>query len=123
MTRWLEAANGTIDVKAEPRPVPVLSVTSVLSEGERLAPPPYGASSAAPQTSARDKSFPHGACALTGKPRTWTGKIVALHDWRRLSEWEREGPAGRLFCGLCREWVKQDGGCHEAGCWGQNNAG
>lgn len=37
-------------------------------------------------------------------PRTWTGRIVSLDAWRRLSDWERHGPNGRHWCGLCREW-------------------
>lgn len=67
--------------------------------------------------------FPHGVCALSGRPRTWTGKVVALDEWRRLSKWEQEGPAGRLFCGLCREWVERSGGCHESGCSSRDDAG
>lgn len=35
---------------------------------------------------------------------TWTGRVVSLDEWRSLSEWDRHGPNGRLWCGLCREW-------------------
>lgn len=69
------------------------------------------------------EAFPNGVCRCTGRPRTWTGKVVSLEDWRRLSDWEREGPAGRLFCGICRAWVAQDGGCREPGCWNSCDAG
>lgn len=44
----------------------------------------------------------------TAKPEaggiTWTGRVVSLDEWRSLSEWDRHGPNGRLWCGLCREW-------------------
>ena len=38
--------------------------------------------------------YPHG-CTLDGTPKTWTGKIVSLDQWRRLSEWEKHGPDGK----------------------------
>lgn len=53
--------------------------------------------------------FRHGRSA-TGNPVTWTGRIVSLDEWKRLSAWERHGQDGRLFCGACREWV-MPGGC------------
>src|SRR6056297_4129205 len=47
-------------------------------------------------------SFPHGtACDLGDTPRTWTGRVVSLAAWRRMTEWEKHGPNGRLWCGLC----------------------
>jgi len=58
----------------------------------------------APPPSRQAETFPHGLCRITGRPRTWTGKVVALDEWRRLSEWEQTGPAGRHWCGLCRGW-------------------
>lgn len=66
------------------------------------------------------ETFPNGFCHLTGRPRTWSGKVVSLDDWRRLTDWERAGPAGRLFCGTCRAWVAPDSGCREPGCWNWN---
>jgi hypothetical protein len=56
-----------------------------------------------------DNSFRHGRSA-GGNPRTWTGRIVSLDEWRSLSAWNRHGPDGRLFCGICRDWV-QPGAC------------
>lgn len=29
-----------------------------------------------------------------GRPRTWTGKVVSLAEWRTLSEFERTGRGG-----------------------------
>lgn len=48
-------------------------------------------------------TFRHGA-SVAGNPLTWTGRIVSLDDWRRLTEWERHGPNGRHRCALCRCW-------------------
>ena len=55
--------------------------------------------------------FRHGRSA-TGNPVTWTGRIVSLDEWRRLSAWDRHGQDGRLWCGICQEWVSGFPGCH-----------
>jgi hypothetical protein len=47
--------------------------------------------------------FPYGH-AVNGNPRTWTGSIVALDEWRRLSEWGRHGSTGKIWNGLTRQW-------------------
>lgn len=39
-----------------------------------------------------------------GRPRTWTGRIVSMDEWLRLTEWERNGPRGRMWNGLTRQW-------------------
>lgn len=73
-----------------------------------FAPPP----SAEPQPSRDDGgAFRHGR-SLTGDPRTWTGRVVSLDAWRSLSAWERHGPDGRLWCGVCRAWVEAFPDCH-----------
>ena len=56
-------------------------------------------------------------CSVTGRPVTWTGRVVPLDAWRRLSAWERLGPDGRLFCGICRAWVTAGAfpHCHAGG--------
>ena len=46
---------------------------------------------------------PHGA-TVDGRPLTWTGKVVSLAEWRRLSEWERHGSTGKVWNGLTRRW-------------------
>lgn len=43
--------------------------------------------------------------AVNGSPRTWDGNIVSLEDWRKLSEWQKHGPNGRMWCAVCRAWV------------------
>ena len=40
-----------------------------------------------------------------GYPKTWTGRIVAIDAWHDLTEWDRHGSNGRLYCGVCQEWV------------------
>ena len=79
-------------------------------EPVRIVPP------AAAFPSRQDDAFRHGASA-TGQPRTWTGRPVPPEEWRGLSEWERHGPDGRLFCGICKQWVQSAGDCPQAGCW------
>jgi len=129
MTRWLRAAKSAIDAGTkpteltEPRPEPVLSVASVLSEAERAVSERCAPNVAIPDLNVRGKTFPHGVCEFSDRPRTWTDKVVALDEWRQLSEWEREGPAGRLWCGLCRAWVARGGGCEAQGCWSRDDAG
>lgn len=60
---------------------------------------------------------PRTLCNVTGRPMTWTGKVVSLDAWRRLPAWERHGPDGRLFCGVCRGWVAPIAFpyCHDGG--------
>ena len=53
--------------------------------------------------------FPHGHCRITGRPRTWTGRVVSLEEWRRLSAWDRHGSTGKLWNGITRQW-EPDGG-------------
>ncbi len=52
----------------------------------------------------------------TGRVKTFTGKIVSLEEWRNLPEWEQRGPNGRLWCGICREWVAEDSPCPSGIC-------
>jgi hypothetical protein len=52
------------------------------------------------------QTFPHGV-SVNGAPLTWTGRVVPLHEWRQLTEWERHGPNGRVWCGLAKRWVEK----------------
>jgi len=118
MTRWLQAAKAALppadktdttdetqpEGELTPRaaqPDMVLSVVSVLSEGGIPAQSP----SAPEEPRPGDDPFRHGR-SFTGDPKTWTGRIVSLDAWRRLSAWDRHGPDGRLFCGACWAWVR-----------------
>lgn len=44
-----------------------------------------------------------------GRVATWTGRVVSLDEWRRLTAWERHGPNGRLWCGITSTWTNQKG--------------
>jgi hypothetical protein len=106
MTRWLAAARraeeaGTKLTKpTEPRPSEVMSVMSVLSEREK---PQAAQVARRVEPDPNADAFPYGtACDLGDAPRTWTGRVVSLAAWKRLTEWERHGPNGRVWCGLCR---------------------
>ena len=54
-------------------------------------------------------NFAHGHCRITGRPRTWTGRVVSLDEWRRLSAWDRHGSTGKLWNGITQQW-EPDGG-------------
>jgi len=101
MSKWLEAAKRTEPTEAKP----VLSVVSVLSEGGGADPAPRTAAppvlKSAPKPSA--ETFRHGV-SVSGKPKTWTGRVVSLDDWRRLTEWEKNGPNGRHWNGITKQW-------------------
>ena len=60
------------------------------------------ASVAAPET------FPQGV-SVAVSPLTWTGRVVSLDEWRRLSEWQRHGPNGRRWCGIASGWIDPKG--------------
>ena len=51
--------------------------------------------------------FPYGL-GINGTPRTWTGRVVALDEWRRLTAWERHGITGKLWNGLTGQWEFAD---------------
>jgi hypothetical protein len=42
--------------------------------------------------------------SVTGRHRTWTGRIVSEADWEVMSDWDRHGPAGRMWSGLTQRW-------------------
>ena len=42
--------------------------------------------------------------SICGWPKTWTGKIVSLDEWRTLSAWDKHGPDGRHWNGITRKW-------------------
>ena len=43
--------------------------------------------------------------SFCGRLKTWDGKICGRLEWDRLTEWQKFGPDGRMFCGIRREWV------------------
>jgi hypothetical protein len=105
MSKWLEAAK-----RAEPiEPKPVLSVMSVLSEGGGANPAPRTAAPPVrkPDPKPSAETFRHGV-SVSGNPKTWTGRIVSLDDWGRLSEWEKHGPNGRHWNGKTKQWEQPE---------------
>jgi hypothetical protein len=105
MSKWLEAAK-----RAEPTEVtPVLSVVSVLSEGGGADHAPHTAASPTRKSDPKPSAeiFWHGT-SVSENPKTWTGRIVSLDDWRRLSEWERHGPHGRHWNGITKQWEQPE---------------
>lgn len=46
--------------------------------------------------------------SVTGSACTWTGRIVSLDEWRKLTEWDRHGSTGKMWNGLTGQW--EDGG-------------
>lgn len=127
MSRWLQAARAAsgfvttnkTDITDETRakreaaaqatqPLPVLSVSSARQLRHVPSPSP---SAPAPSQDDAD-AFRHGR-SPDGRPRTWTGRIVGLDEWRKLSAWDQHGPDGRLFCGICRAWVPPESCTHQ----------
>lgn len=49
------------------------------------------------------ETFNHGA-RIDGNRRTWTGRVVSLDEWRKLSDWDRHGSTGKIWNGLTRQW-------------------
>ncbi len=110
MSRWLALARGGADEMQTPpdsmtkhdKNTPmqpegafcqVLSVCQVEVEHK---PQPDG-------PSANGGDYRHGH-AVNGNPKTWTGKVVSLADWRGLSEWDKHGPDRRVWCGVKKTW-------------------
>lgn len=53
-------------------------------------------------------AFPYGH-SVDGQPLTWTGKVVSLAEWKRLSEWDKHGSTGKVWNGITRAWEPMDG--------------
>lgn len=51
----------------------------------------------------------HGRDSL-GKPKTWTGRVVSLDEWKRLSEWDKHGSTNKVFNALTWQWEPKNGG-------------
>lgn len=95
----------------KPRPQP--------AEVRAFAPPEIPAPSAtAPSrpalSLAAHDAFPYGR-SFDGKPMTWTGKVVSLEAWRRLSDWQKHGSTGMVWNGLTQAWEPMDGGAESRG--------
>lgn len=97
-----QAAPRVADVAGVAMPLHSKPAIHVAGVADVAAPQPLG-----PQP---PEAFPYGtACGLGDMPRTWTGRVVSLADWRNLTDWERNGPKGMLWCGKRKQWVPHDG--------------
>ena len=74
-------------------------------EAKEAAPRREIPKNADPVSAPETPDFRHGK-TVCGWPKTWTGKIVSLDEWRKLTEWERHGPDGRVWNGITRKWEK-----------------
>jgi len=81
-------------------PDPPNSTNSTVSTPPKAATP----SRPEPAPSATGAETRHGE-SPGGRLLTWTGRVVSLEEWRRLTDWDRHGPDGRTFCGCCQAWV------------------
>lgn len=73
-------------------------------ESRKALPPAETLPEPSPQA---PESFPYGQ-AVNGNPRTWTGRIVSLDEWRRLTAWERDGSTGKHWNAITRQWEPRD---------------
>lgn len=64
----------------------------------------YGKDNDPPQQQIPERGPKPNNVGAGGRPVTWTGKVVSLDEWRRLTDWERHGPNGRLWNGETRQW-------------------
>jgi len=80
---------------------------AVVSQKSQVSQPPHADIPArGPARRSTDaKAYPHGTTP-SGRPVTWTGKVVSLAQWRELSDWERHGPQGRVWDGQADQWVE-----------------
>lgn len=83
----------------------VANVATVATRSTQSAAPSL--SRQEPPSAPEADQFEHERSAR-GDRRTWTGRVVSLDAWRALSEWERHGPRGQLWCGFCGAWVDRE---------------
>lgn len=108
---WFDVQAALAEIKGAPKPAPdarppATSATSA-TKPARVADVASVAAPPARQTAASETS-PHGL-SVAKSPLTWTGRVVSLDHWRKLSEWERHGPNGQHWCGIARDWVDPKG--------------
>ncbi len=106
---WFDASAALADLRGgqETDVQPLATIATPATKAQRTAPNVAKVASVAtpPVEKCKTDMFRHGV-SLAGHPLTWTGRIVSLDDWRRLTAWEKHGPDGRHWCGIAREWKK-----------------
>lgn len=90
----------------KPAPTPATSATQGPDTGANVAKVVNVATLHPENQESATSDMRHGF-AVSGNPKTWTGNVVSLSEWRGLSEWQRHGPNGRMWCGACRAWVSE----------------
>ena len=103
-------SNSTNSTNSAPRaPKPEISpCADPTVEPFGLAPPSIAAAAVSNHTPELG-AFPYGS-SCGGRPRTWTGNVISLDEWRRASEWDRHGSTGQLWNGLAWRWEPAEGG-------------
>ena len=105
---WFDASAALADLggRRETNAQPPATIATSATSPARVA---IVADVATPRVLNRETdAFRHGV-SVAGHPRTWTGRVVSLADWRRLTAWERHGPDGRRWCGIARAWIEPKG--------------
>ncbi len=84
---------------ATPPAATATPIQRISSNARKVTTPPHS----------KQEPFPYGtACNLGDAPRTWTGRIVSLDEWRRLTEWEKHGPNGQHWNCITKRWEQKD---------------
>lgn len=127
MNRWLALAkepddkvSRLPDTRPEPAKSPFCTVSAGCLVDNHSVEDTAETNSPAPAQD-DDSPFQHGR-SVAGDPCTWTGRIVSLDEWRRLSDWDRHGSSGRMFCSVCQAWVRP-GTCPHCGGGQQGQTG
>lgn len=85
----------------EPAPVPISTISTISTPPDARA--HVGRPPSRPPDRPDPETLPYG-CGVSGSPRTWSGRVVSLDEWRRLTEWEKHGSTGKTWNGLTRRW-------------------
>jgi len=85
----------------EPAPVPISTISTIGTPPDARA--HVGRPPSRPPDRPDPETLPYGR-GVSGSPRTWSGRVVSLDEWRRLTEWEKHGSTGKTWSGLTRRW-------------------
>lgn len=97
------------ETRASPPATPATSATPARRNASDNAHVASVAGVATPPTQNLEPDHLRHGVSVGGQPLTWTGRVVSLADWQRMTAWERHGPDGRHWCGIARAWVQPKG--------------
>lgn len=104
---WFDASAALADlgIGQENGTRPIATTATSATPAQRTAPNVAEVASVAtpPAGNQKPDHSRHGA-SVAGHPLIWTGRVVSLDEWRRLSEWGRHGSTGKVWDGLARQW-------------------